>query len=156
MPLPFSSAVFQQVAAAALYYVGVLVLVRVVGKRLAGQTTTFDLVVLIGLLVTLQQATLREGAANAVIFIVTVVVLHRGVAIACARWPLVRRALRGSPRALVVNGQVAHDALAAESIGYEELLAGLRKLGYASPEEVKLAMLEETGHISAVPRERPA
>ena len=156
MPLAFSSDMAHQMAAAALYYVGVIVLVRIVGKRLAGQTTTFDLVVLIGLLVALQQATLREGAANAVIFIVTVVLLHRGVAMACARWPPVRRVLRGSPRALVVNGQVAHEALAAESIGYEELLAGLRKLGYASPEEVKLAMLEETGHISAVPRERSA
>ena len=31
-----------------------------------------------------------------------------------------------------------------------ELLAGLRKLGYEGAEEVKLATLEETGHISAV------
>jgi uncharacterized membrane protein YcaP (DUF421 family) len=30
------------------------------------------------------------------------------------------------------------------------LQAGLRKLGYDSPAAVKLAVLEETGHISAV------
>lgn len=35
-----------------------------------------------------------------------------------------------------------------------ELLAGLRKLGFASPEEVELAVLEETGHISAVRLEK--
>jgi uncharacterized membrane protein YcaP (DUF421 family) len=33
------------------------------------------------------------------------------------------------------------------------LLAGLRKLGFASPSEVKLAVLEETGPISAVARD---
>jgi uncharacterized membrane protein YcaP (DUF421 family) len=34
-----------------------------------------------------------------------------------------------------------------------ELLAGLRKLGFARPDDVKLAVLEETGHISAVGRD---
>jgi hypothetical protein len=34
-----------------------------------------------------------------------------------------------------------------------ELLAGLRKLGHERPEDVKLAVLEETGHISAVARD---
>jgi uncharacterized membrane protein YcaP (DUF421 family) len=33
-------------------------------------------------------------------------------------------------------------------------LAGLRKLGFASPEEVELAVLEETGHVSAVRLEK--
>jgi uncharacterized membrane protein YcaP (DUF421 family) len=32
--------------------------------------------------------------------------------------------------------------------------AGLRELGFASPDEVELAVIEETGHISAVPFEK--
>lgn len=32
----------------------------------------------------------------------------------------------------------------------EELLAGLRKLGFESAATVKLAVLEEMGHVSAV------
>jgi uncharacterized membrane protein YcaP (DUF421 family) len=32
-------------------------------------------------------------------------------------------------------------------------LAGLRKLGYTRVEDLKLAVLEETGHISAVGRD---
>jgi uncharacterized membrane protein YcaP (DUF421 family) len=35
-------------------------------------------------------------------------------------------------------------------MSYDELLAGLRKLGFDSPERVKLAVLEETGHVSAI------
>lgn len=36
----------------------------------------------------------------------------------------------------------------------DELLAGLRKLGHSSPEGIRSATLEETGHISAIPLER--
>ena len=35
----------------------------------------------------------------------------------------------------------------------DELLAGLRKLGYDSPERVRLAVLEETGAITAIERD---
>ena len=142
-----------QALVAALYYVGVLAVVRLAGKRLAGQTTTFDLVVLISLIVALQKPTLKEGPANVAVFVATVLALHRGLAGVCKRWPAVRRLVRGSPRALIVDGCVAREAMAEEGIAYDELLAGLRKLGYASPEDVKLAMLEESGHISAVPRQ---
>jgi uncharacterized membrane protein YcaP (DUF421 family) len=146
----------QQVFLAVAYYLCVIVLVRVAGKRLAGQTTTFDLVILIGLLVALQKATLKDGTANVFVFIVTVLLMHRGLAMASARWPAFKRFLRGTPRALVIDGHVSREAMSDESVGYDELLAGLRKLGYESPEDVKLAMLEETGHISAVPRDTKA
>jgi uncharacterized membrane protein YcaP (DUF421 family) len=135
---------------AALYYVGLVILARLAGKRLAGQTTTFDLLVLIQLGVALQQAALQKGAANAFVFIVTAFALHRGLAVSCARWPRLRRLVRGEARPLVVDGRVQPEALEDEALSYDELLAGLRKLGFASPDQVKLAVLEETGHVSAI------
>jgi uncharacterized membrane protein YcaP (DUF421 family) len=45
---------------------------------------------------------------------------------------------------------VSLEALAEEKLSYEDLLAGLRKVGFANPADVRLAILEETGHISAV------
>ena len=132
------------------YYAVLVVLMRLAGKRLAGQTTTFDLIVLIALGVVLQQTMLREGKLNAAIFIATVFVTHRGLAQWCARSKRIRRLVRGAPRPLIRNGQVAYDALEDEGLSYEELLAGLRKLGYEDPAKIRLATLEETGHISAV------
>ena len=61
-----------QVAKAAAYYLGLLVLVRAAGKRMAGQTTTFDLLVLITLGVVMQTTALQQGFWNAATFIVTV------------------------------------------------------------------------------------
>ena len=53
------------------WYAGLIVVMRLAGKRLAGQTTAFDLVVLITIGVVLQQVTLREGALNALVFVAT-------------------------------------------------------------------------------------
>jgi uncharacterized membrane protein YcaP (DUF421 family) len=120
---------------------------------LAGQTTTFDLIVLITLGVVIQTAALERGTANAIVFVITVFALHRSTAALCARSRVVRNFIRGKPRPLIRDGRVIERALELEGVTRRELLAGLRKLGYEHPEEVKLAVLEETGHISAVPRE---
>ena len=139
-----------QAAKAAAYYGALIVLMRLAGKRLAGQTTTFDLIVLITLGVVLQSTALQAGTWNAIVFVITVFALHRMLALLCARSSLIRHLVRGKPRVLVRDGRIMEQALADEGISQAELLAGLRKLGYDSPETVKLATLEETGHISAV------
>src|SRR3954468_15492466 len=142
--------VLGQAALAIAYYLGLIVIMRLAGKRLAGQTTTFDLVVLISLSVVLQQTVLHSGPRNAAVFMFTVFALHRGLAAWSARSTRVRRLLRGAPRPLVRHGRVAFDALSDEGLSYDDLLAGLRKLGHAGPEQIELATLEETGHISAI------
>jgi uncharacterized membrane protein YcaP (DUF421 family) len=142
-----------QAAKAAAYYVGLIVVVRMAGKRLAGQTTTFDLLVLIGLGVVMQTAALAEGAANALVFVAIVFALHRLNAWLCARSRRARHLLRGAPRPLIRDGEIIERALELEGVTHAELLAGLRKLGYARVGDVRLAVLEETGHISAVGRD---
>jgi uncharacterized membrane protein YcaP (DUF421 family) len=144
-----------QAVCALAYYAGLVVVMRLAGKRLAGQTTTFDLVVLIQLAVVLQSTALGEGTARAVVFVLTVLAAHIGLARLCARNAGLRHFVRGEPRRLVAQGMVNDRALAEEGISREELEAGLRKLGFDSPEVVEQAVLEETGHISAVRRKEP-
>ncbi len=141
-----------QILLALAYYVGLIVLMRVSGKRLAGQTTTFDLIVLICLGVVLQGIALHRGTLNAVLFMATVFSAHRGLAAWCSRSRWVRRLTRGSPRPLVRDGQIDFGALEDEALSPDDLMAGLRKLGYATPDVILLAVLEETGQISAIPR----
>ena len=142
-----------QAAKAAAYYIALIVLVRMAGKRMAGQTTTFDLIVLIALGVVMQTAALAEGAANALVFVVTVFALHWLNAWLCARSTRIRHLLRGKPRPLIRDGHIIERALELEGVTHSELLAGLRKLGYARVDDVRLAVLEETGHISALGRD---
>lgn len=146
--------VLVQAGKALIYYGVLLLMIRLAGKRLAGQTTTFDLLVLISLGVSVQSALLGKTALDVAVFVVVVFAVHRSVAALCRHSPAVRHLLRGKPRALVLDGVVLDAALAAENVSHEELLAGLRRLGFAHPREVRLAVLEETGHISAVGAER--
>src|SRR5688572_27423433 len=57
----------RQALYAVLYYAALVLVMRLAGKRLAGQTTTFDLVVLIQLAVVLQMTLVGKGAANAAV-----------------------------------------------------------------------------------------
>ncbi|MGH6612006.1 MAG: DUF421 domain-containing protein [Burkholderiaceae bacterium] len=139
-----------QALKAVAYYAALVIIMRLAGKRLAGQTTTFDLIVLITLGVVIQTTALQDGWANAVVFVLTVFAIHRGLAVLGARSPWIRHLVRGKPRVLVQDGQIVERALERENISRDELLAGLRKLGHDSEKAVKLAVLEETGHISAV------
>ncbi len=139
-----------QAIKALAYYVALIVIMRLAGKRLAGQTTTFDLIVLITLGVVIQSTALQAGWPNAVVFVITVFAAHLGLAALCARSTWIRHLVRGKPSVLVRDGQIIEKALQREAISRDELQAGLRKLGYDTPQAVKLAVLEETGHISAV------
>jgi uncharacterized membrane protein YcaP (DUF421 family) len=142
--------VFRQAGYAGLFYVLVILLFRVSGKRLAGQTTTFDLIILISLAVALQQVTLFKGTANALVFVGTVFSIHLLQTWLCLRYPSYRDLVRGRPTRLVCEGIINYVALRAEGLTEEELLAGLRKAGFESAKDVSAAHLEETGQISAV------
>ena len=132
------------------YYATLLVMMRLAGKRLAGQTTTFDLLVLITLGVTVQGVFVGKETTDLMVFVIVVFAVHRGLAAVCRASPVVRHFVRGKPRALVLDGVVIDSALEAEGVSRDELLAGLRRLGFEQPGEVRLAVLEETGHISAI------
>ena len=95
-----------QTEQAAAYYGALIILMRLAGKRLAGQTTTFDLIVLITLGVVLQSTALQAGTWNAIVFVITVFALHRMLALLCA--PRVHPAVpsatgRRAPNALLAR-----------------------------------------------------
>lgn len=155
LALPAAADLLAQATKALLYYALLVTLMRMAGKRLAGQTTTFDLIVLISLGVVLQTTMLQPGTWNAAVFVGTVFAVHRGLAALCARHRWIRHLVRGRPRVLVRDGRVLDTALDREGISRDELMAGLRKLGHDAPDAVRLATLEETGHISAIAFDEP-
>lgn len=144
------AASWTQIPLALLYYALLVFLMRFAGKRFAGATTTFDLLVLISLSVVVQQALLLPGRTAAAIFVATVFGAHLSLAALCRRSKRLCRLVRGGPRVLVKDGKVLAQALHDEGMTHAELAAGLRKAGHATPATVKVAVLEETGHVSAV------
>jgi uncharacterized membrane protein YcaP (DUF421 family) len=139
------------IAAGIIWYATLVALIRLAGKRLAGQTATVDFMVLVTLSVVLQQALVGDGRIAAFSFVFTVFLAHKVLSFATRRFIWVRKLIRSAPRPLVLNGQIDHRALREEGLRTDELHAGLRRLGFRRARDVRLAVLEETGHLSAVP-----
>jgi uncharacterized membrane protein YcaP (DUF421 family) len=141
---------WQFVLRAVVVYLGVMVLVRVSGKRAVGQFTPFDLVLLILIGNAVQNG--MNGGDNsltgALILAVCLIVLNYVVAWANARYPRMRRLVEGNPVELARDGRIFRDVLRRELVSKSDFREAMREAGCDEVEHIKLAMLETNGHIS--------
>ncbi|MGH7276693.1 MAG: DUF421 domain-containing protein [Candidatus Rokuibacteriota bacterium] len=63
-----------------------------------------------------------------------------------------RRLLEATPTRLIHNGRILRENLRKGRITLDRLHAALRRSGVADPEHVRVAVLEENGGISVIPR----
>ncbi|HEX7410060.1 MAG TPA: YetF domain-containing protein [Candidatus Binatia bacterium] len=150
--------VLEKIVRAAAVYLFLLVGLRLTGKRQMGQMSAFDLVVLLIISNVLQNAMI--GNDNSVLggFLgaATILLLNYGVTrLAFSRRGL-ERLIEGAPTLLIHNGKVIEANLRRELLTRDELMAGLRRQGIMAVEEVHVALIEETGTITAVRREHAA
>ena len=150
--------VLEKVVRAAAVYLFLLVALRLTGKRQLGQMSSFDLVVLLIISNVLQNAMI--GNDNSVLggFIgaATILLLNYAVARAVVSWKGVERLVEGAPTLLIHNGRIFEQHLRRELLTRDELMAALRRQGILAIEDVHVAWLEETGAITAVPKQRSA
>ncbi|MDP9227136.1 MAG: DUF421 domain-containing protein [Actinomycetota bacterium] len=137
-------------------YVFLLVLFRVAGKRTMAQITVFDFVLLLIISEATQQAMIGQdfSITNAVLAMTTLVAAERGLTWVQWRYKRIGRLLDGLPLVLVVDGRPIHDRLKQERIDESEILAAARESqGLARMDQIKYAVLEQSGGISIVPKE---
>ena len=140
---------------AALVYTGLLIGLRLMGKRELGQMTVFDLVVIILIANAVQNAMVGpdESVQGGLLAAGVLLLANRGVAEVRLRWNLWGRLLEGTPTVLVQEGQFLDPALAKEGLERDQVQMAMREHGVADVSEVRLAVLETDGSISIVPRE---
>src|SRR5579885_163561 len=148
---PASASVLLNIALRTLViYLLVLVGVRLTGKREVGQMTPFDLVLLLLLSNSVQNA--MTGPDTSVIggiaAAVTLLVLNYGIAEGAGMNRKFRRFVQGQPSLLVHDGQVISAHMAKEHVTNDELMRSLREHGVGSLNDVALAVLEVDGSIS--------
>ena len=141
---------------AAAMYLMVMVLIRVSGKRVMGQFTPFDLVMLI-LLGNAVQNGINGGddsMTGAVIMATTLVGLNYGVAWLTARNRRAERLIEGEPVVLARNGRMFDSVLRRELVSESDFKEALRRNNVEDVQDVQLALLETNGEISVVRKER--
>ena len=139
----------------AVVYAAILVGLRLAGKREMGQMTPFDLVVLLLLSNSVQNAmvgpdsSLVGGLAAAGVLLLLNAVVSRFA----AKNKTLGSLVKGHSRLLVNRGVLVQKNLEDESITRDELMQALREHGVASLEDVRLAVLEIDGTISVLKNE---
>ncbi len=131
--------------AAALYLV-LLVLFRIAGRRSLTDITTFDLLLLMIIGEATQQALLGDdfSLVNAVLVIITLIVIDVGLSLLKLRHPKLDTLIEGSPTLIVEYGRPLHARLAEARLREEDILLAARETQGLELE----GRLDEDGRLS--------
>lgn len=147
---------WQIVVRSAVIYAVLLFGLRLFGKREVGQFTLFDLVLVLLVANAVQPAITGPDSSllGGLVIVVTLFGLNLVVAMLRGKSPFLRRLTEGEATVIARDGQWLEGALRKEGLEHEECLMALREHGYATVDDVALAVLETDGTISVVPREQ--
>jgi len=135
-----------------IVYAFLLVGLRLAGKRELGQLNPFDLVVLLVLSNTVQNAIIGpdNSLAGGLIGATFLLILNWIVVRFLYDHPDLEKVFEGEPDCLVKDGMVLHDRLKRETITLAELELAARKQGFDGLEEVQSCRLEVGGALTFV------
>jgi uncharacterized membrane protein YcaP (DUF421 family) len=143
MPLP----VLEKVLRPVVVYIFLIVFLRLFGKRELAQLNPFDLVVLLSLSNTVQNAIIGDdnSVTGGMIGAFSLLAINWLLARLLFKMPKVNEALEGTKTVLISRGVVDYGALKKETLTELELRAVLHKQGINDYAEVQTCVLEPNG-----------
>jgi uncharacterized membrane protein YcaP (DUF421 family) len=138
-----------------IVYFALLFLLKMFGKRELAQLNPFDLVVLLILSNTVQNAIIGNDTslAGGLVGAVLLLLINWIVVRYLYHHPKFEEFFEGEPTVLVQNGQLVQAACDQQEITEPELRAALRRQGYSDLAQVDQAILETSGAISVIPKQ---
>jgi uncharacterized membrane protein YcaP (DUF421 family) len=138
----------------AVVYIFLLVLLRLTGKRQIGQLATFDLVLLLVLSNAVQNS-MNGGDSSLIgglVSAMTLVGLNYLVGFATSRSKRIEAFIEGRPEVLVHNGRLYPQVLKHAQLSRHELDTAIRAASCDSIADVHVAILENNGSITVLPK----
>jgi uncharacterized membrane protein YcaP (DUF421 family) len=143
LPLP----ILEKLARPVIVYLVLVVLLRIFGKRELAQLNPFDLVVLLSLSNTVQNAIIGEdnSVTGGIIGAFSLLAINWLLVRVLFRSRRLTRTFEGRATVLVHDGQIDRRALARESLSHEELLEVIHRQGFEDVHQVRCCELEPNG-----------
>jgi uncharacterized membrane protein YcaP (DUF421 family) len=143
LPIPLLEKVLRPI----IVYLALIVLLRIFGKRELAQLNPFDLVVLLSLSNTVQNALIGNdnSVSGGIVGALTLLSINWLVVRLLFSSPRLERLVEGTDRKLILNGVIDKDALRKEVLSEEELLAVIHRQGYDDFDEVQECSLTPNG-----------
>jgi uncharacterized membrane protein YcaP (DUF421 family) len=144
----------EMVVRGTLAYLGIFILLRVVLRRISGNVTLADLLMMVLVSDAAQNAMARDyrSVTDGAILVATIVFWNFALDWLAFTVPLIGRFVHPRPLPLVRDGRVLWQNLRKEFISLDELQTQLREEGVDDLAHVKTADLEGDGRISVVTR----
>jgi uncharacterized membrane protein YcaP (DUF421 family) len=137
-------------------YLFVFLVLRLMGKREIGKLSVFDLVIsiMIAEIAAMVIEEPKKPVWMAIAPIILLLLIQLGIAYITLKSHLVRRWFEGKPRVLIRHGHISRSEMAKERYNLDDLMTHLRQKKITNIQDVELAVLESTGDLSVIPRER--
>ncbi len=134
-------------------YFGLMVVVRLMGKRQVGQMEPSEFVVtmLIANLAAVPLENWELGISGGLVPMLLVFLFERGLSYWCLKSIRMRRLICGKPVILIENGRLLRENLRRTRVNLDELSAKLREAGVLEIETVQFAILETNGAVTVFP-----
>jgi uncharacterized membrane protein YcaP (DUF421 family) len=143
LPLP----VLEKLLRPVIVYLVLVLLLRLFGKRELAQLNPFDLVVLLSLSNTVQNAIIGDdnSVTGGIIGAFSLLAINWIVVRVLFRSPRLTRILEGRAAILIREGQIDRKALERESLSQEELMEVIHRQGFEHVHQVHRCELEPNG-----------
>ncbi len=137
---------------AVIIYAGLLVALRLFGKREVGQFTLYDLVFVLLVANALQPAMTGPDTSLTGGLVLTVALVGTNYLVGkLDNMPRFHRLFTPAPAVIVRDGKYLTNVMKREGVDQEEVEMAMREHGVIDLKEVQLAVLEPDGTISIVP-----
>lgn len=147
--------IIEKIIRPVLVYLFLIIGLRLAGKRELAQLNPFDLIVLLTLSNTVQNAIIGNdnSVSGGVIGATTLLAVNYFVVRFLYNHEKLESIIEGKCDELIANGQILHDHLQRELITVAELETAAHRQGFASLADIDRAVLETGGTISFFPKQ---
>jgi uncharacterized membrane protein YcaP (DUF421 family) len=134
----------------------IFLLTRIVGRRELASLEPFDLIMLVVLGDLVQQGVTQNDFSVTGLILAAGTIAAMTVLVSWANWRFaqIRPVLEGEPIILVQNGELIERNVRRNRITPEEVAAAAREQQVASFEDIAWAVLETSGQISIIPKQK--
>lgn len=148
----FQVAPWELVLRSVAIYVGLLIALRLFGKREVGQFTLYDLVLILLVANAVQPAMTGPDTSlgGGLVIILTLVLVNFAVA-RLDRFHFFHRLLVPQPTVIIRDGKFVPEAMKREGVDEEQVMVAIREHGIEDVSGCRLGVLEPDGTVSIVP-----
>jgi uncharacterized membrane protein YcaP (DUF421 family) len=145
MPLPLAEKILRPV----IVYLCLIAFLRLFGKRELAQLNPFDLVVLLSLSNTVQNAIIGDdnSVTGGIVGAFALLAINWGLMWVLYRNPKLTVALEGSSSTLIRGGVIDEQEMKRQALTQEDLASMLNKNGFDDPSEVDHCVLQPNGTV---------